>query len=146
MIEKNGSSESYINKKKAYFQKILMSFWLKLSKVSQLLTTLKNDWAVQFEPTNNTFKDLWSGLAGNLVRNLQIASNKFKNSSTKQYYINVQKNYENFELSNVTLEITKKIYLACTYLELPLWREYILKNVKRLDKSLSIQWYFFRSM
>ena len=54
-------------------------------------------------------KDFYSELAGNLVRKLPVTPNKFTNNSTKQYYINVEKNYHNFELCNETLENIKKI-------------------------------------
>ena len=56
-----------------------------------------------FEPTKNTnmFKVFYSDLA-----------DKFSNNSTKQYYMNIEKNCHNFELCNATLQTIKKI-LAC---------------------------------
>ena len=75
---------------------------------------LKNYDAIQFEPMKNanTFKDFYSDLAGNLVRKLPVALNKFNNNSTKHYYMNIAKSCHNFELCNATLETIKKI-LAC---------------------------------
>ena len=75
---------------------------------------MKNDGAIQFEPAKqaNTFKDFYSDLAGNLVRKLQVALNKFNNNLAKKYYMNIEKSCHNFELCNATLETIKKI-LAC---------------------------------
>ena len=58
------------------------------------------------------FKDLYSDLAGNLVRKLSVALGKFNNNSKKQYYMIIDKSCHNFELCNATLETVKKI-LAC---------------------------------
>ena len=58
---------------------------------------------------SNIFKDYYSDLAGNLVRILPVALNKFNNNSTKQYYMNIEKSCHNFELCNSTLEIIKNI-------------------------------------
>ena len=71
---------------------------------------MNKDGAIQLEPTKNakTIEDL----AGNLVRKFAVAINRFNNNSTKQCYMNVEKNYHNFELCNATLETIKKI-LAC---------------------------------
>ena len=46
------------------------------------------------------------------MRKLVVALKKFNNNSTKQCYMNIEKNSHNFELCNVTLETIKKI-LAC---------------------------------
>ena len=46
------------------------------------------------------------------MRKLVVAHKKFNNNSTKQCYMNIEKNSHNFELCNVTLETIKKI-LAC---------------------------------
>ena len=60
---------------------------MKSGKVNQSEIALKNDDAIQFEPTKNanTFKDFYSDLAGTLVRTLLVTLNKFNNNSTKQY-------------------------------------------------------------
>ena len=81
----------------------LKSLGMKLGKVYQSKTTLKNDAAIQFEPTKNVniFKDFYSDLAGTLVRNLPVAFNKFNNNSMKQCY----KNKNNLFLSNRKLSI-----------------------------------------
>ena len=39
----------------------------------------------------NIFKNFYSDLAGNFVRKLPVALNKFNNNSTKQYYMNIEK-------------------------------------------------------
>ena len=86
-------------KKKYYFQekieknaynskelwKALKSLGMKSGKVNQSEFALKNDGAIQFEPTKNAniFKDFYSDLAGNLVRKLPVALNKCNNNSTK---------------------------------------------------------------
>ena len=62
------------------------------SKVNQSKIVLKKDGAFEFEPTKNknTFKDLYSDLAGNLVKKLPVTLNKFDNNSTKQYRMNIE--------------------------------------------------------
>ena len=75
---------------------------------------MKNDDAIQFEPTKNAniFKDFYSDLAGTLVRKFSVAFNKFNNNSRKQYYMNIEKRCHNIELWNETIETIKKI-LVC---------------------------------
>ena len=75
---------------------------------------MKNDGAIQIEPTKNAniFKDFYSDVAGTLIRKLPVALNKLNNNSTKQYYMIIEKSCHNFELCNATLETIKKI-LAC---------------------------------
>ena len=80
-----------------------MSLVMKSGKVNQSKSALEKDGAIQFEPEKN---------AGNLVRRLPMRPNKFYNNFTKQYFINIEKNYHNFELCNATLETIKKI-LPC---------------------------------
>ena len=84
---------------------------MKSGKINQWKIALKNDGAIQFEPTKNEniFKYFYSDLAGKLVRKLPVALNKFKNNSTKQYYMNIEKSCRNFEICNATLETIKKI-------------------------------------
>ena len=84
---------------------------MKSDKVNQSKIALKNDGAIQFEPTKNAniFKDFYSDLAGTLVRKLPVALNKFNNNSKKQYYMNIEKICQNFELCDGTLETFKKI-------------------------------------
>ena len=84
---------------------------MKSGKVNQSKITLKKDGAIQFEiiTNENTFRDFYSDLAGNLVRKLPVALNKFNNNSRKQYYINIEKICLNFKLGNATLETIKKI-------------------------------------
>ena len=115
-----------ISKKKKYFfqekteknannskelWKAFKSLGIKSGKVNQSKIALKNDGAIQFEPTKNAniFKDFYSDLAGTLVRKLPVALNKFNNNSTKQYYMNIEKSCHNFELCNATQETIKKI-------------------------------------
>ena len=55
--------------------KALKSLEIKSGKVNQLKIALKKDDAIQCEPTKNenTFKDFYSDLAGNLVIKLPVA-------------------------------------------------------------------------
>ena len=87
-----------------------MSFGMKSAKVNQSKIALKKDGAIQLEPTKNanTCRDFYSDLAGNLVRKLPVALNKFKNRSTKQNYMNMEKSCHNFELCNTTFKTIKK--------------------------------------
>ena len=66
---------------------------MKSGKVNQSKIGLKNNSAIQFEPMKNAniFKNFYSDLAGNFVRKLPVALNKFNNNSTKQYYMNIEK-------------------------------------------------------
>ena len=70
---------------------------MKSDKVNQSKKALKKDGATQFEPKKNanTFKDFYCDLAGNLVRKLPVVLNKFNDNSTKQYYMNIEKNCYN---------------------------------------------------
>ena len=90
--------KAIFKKKKSFFQekieksannskelwKALKSLGMKSGKVNQSKIALKNDGAIQFEPTKNAniFKDFYSDLAGTLVRKLPVALNKFNNNST----------------------------------------------------------------
>ena len=87
---------------------------MKSSNVNQSKIALKKYDDIQFKPTKNanTFKDFYSGSAGNLVAKMPVALNKFNKNSTKQYYMNMDKNCHNFELRNAILE-TIKMILAC---------------------------------
>ena len=82
---------------------------MKSGKMNQSKFALKNDGAIQFEPTKNANH---SDLAGKLVRNLPGALTKFNNNWTKQYYMDIEKSCHNFKLCNATLE-TIKMILAC---------------------------------
>ena len=53
------------------------------------------------------FKDFQSDLAGNLVRILLVALNKFN-----EYYMNIEKSCHNFKLCNATAKTIKRI-LSC---------------------------------
>ena len=53
------------------------------------------------------FKDFQSDLAGNLVRILLVAINKFN-----EYYMNIEKSCHNFKLCNATAKTIKRI-LSC---------------------------------
>ena len=79
-IEKNAN-----NSKELW--KALKSLEMKSGKINQSKIVLKNDGAIQLEPTKNTniFKNFYFDLAGRLVRKLPVALNKFNNNSTKQY-------------------------------------------------------------
>ena len=86
-------------KKKCFFQekikknpnnskelwKALKSLEIKSGKVNHSKIALKNDAAIQFEPTKNAniFKDFYSDLAGTLIKKLPVAHNKFNNNLTK---------------------------------------------------------------
>ena len=74
---------------------------------------MKIDAAIQFETAENanTFKDFYSESARNLARKLPVARHKF-NDSTKQYYMDMEKHYHNFQLCSASLETIKKI-LSC---------------------------------
>ena len=52
---------------------------MKSGEETQSKIALKNDGAIQFEPTKNVniFKDFYSDLAGKLVRKLPVALSKF---------------------------------------------------------------------
>ena len=80
--------------------------------MNQSEIALKNDGAIQFEPTKNIFQDFYFDLVGNLVRKLPVALYKFNKDLMKQYYINIKKSCHNSELCNATLETIKKI-LGC---------------------------------
>ena len=75
------------------------SIRMKPGKVNQSKIALEINGDVQFEPKTwksenaKNFKDLYSDLAGNLVRTLPVALNKFNNNSTKQYYMNIETSY-----------------------------------------------------
>ena len=75
---------------------------MKSSKLNQLKIALKNDDAIQFEPTKNAniFKDFYPDLAGKLVRKLPVALNRFNNNSTNQNYMKIEKSCHKFELWN----------------------------------------------
>ena len=83
------------------------------SKVRQS-KSIKNDGAIQFEPIKMLifFIAFYSDLAGNLVRKLPLANNKFNNSSTKEQCMNREKSCHNVEQCNATLESIKKNF-AC---------------------------------
>ena len=106
-IEKNAN-----NSKELW--KALKSLEMKLGKVNESKIALKNYGAIQFEPPKNAniFKNFCSYLAGKLVRKLPVALNKFKNNSTKQYYMNIEKSYHYSDLCNAALGAIKNI-LAC---------------------------------
>ena len=87
---------------------------------------MKIDGAIQFEPTKNVniFQNVYSDLAGNLVRKLPVALNKFNNDSTKQYYMNIKKSCYNFEQCSAALETIKKILVCLGASKAPVWTEY----------------------
>ena len=59
-------------------------------------------------PKIDEVRYIYPDLNGNLLRKLPVAFNKFNNNSTKQYYINIEKSFYNFELCNATLVTTQK--------------------------------------
>ena len=77
---------------------------------------MKIDAAIQFETAENanTFKDFYSESPRNLARKLLVAPHKF-NDSTKQYYMDMEKHYHNFELCSASLETIKKILVWTEY-------------------------------
>ena len=95
-------------------------------KLNQSKIALKNGGAIQFVPTKNAniFKDFYSDLAGSLVRKLPNAFNKFNNNSAKQYYMNIEKSFHNFELCNAMLETINIFQLAWTHQQPLVWMEY----------------------
>ena len=84
---------------------------LKSGQLNQSTIALKNNGAIQFEPTKNAniCQDFYSDLVGNLVRKLSVALDKFNNNSTKQYYMNIEESCHDFKLCNATLGTMKKI-------------------------------------
>ena len=97
-IEKNANNSNEL-------WKALKSLGMKSGKVNQSKIGLKNDGAIQYEPTKNTnvFNDFYYDLVGKLVRKLPVALNKFNSNSTKQYYMNIEKSCHNLELCIATL-------------------------------------------
>ena len=84
---------------------------MKLGKVNQSKIALKDIGAIQFEPMKNAtiFRNFYSDLARKPGQKSRVVLNKFKNNSTKQYYMDIEKSCHNFELCNATLETIKKI-------------------------------------
>ena len=75
----------------------------------------KKDGTNQFEaPENeNTFKRFYSELAGGLQEKLPNAPNKITSQTTKNYYAKSSYKVSNdFELSNVSEEVIKKVLLS----------------------------------
>ena len=101
---------------------------------------MKNDGAIQFEPTKNAniFKDFYSDLAGTLARKLPVALNKFNNNSTKQYYMNIEKSCHNLELCNATLETIKKILAFLDSSKAPVLDEISSKFLKDSAEVLAL--------
>ena len=85
------------------------SLLMKSSKVYQSKISLKNDCVIQFEPTKNAniLRSFYSDLAGNLVRKLAVALNKFNNSA-KQYYINIEKSCHNLSYAMQHWKLLKR--------------------------------------
>ena len=110
---------------------------MKSGKVNQSKNALKSDDAIQFEPTKNEniFNDFYSDLAGNLVRKLLVAFDKFNNNLTKQYYMNMEKSCHNFELCNAKLETIKKILVCLDASKAPGFDRISLEFLKMVQKS-----------
>ena len=71
-------------------------------------------YTIQFEALGNAniFKRFYSKLTGGLQEKLSMLSNKFTGQMTKKYYAKTSCNVSNnFELSNVSKEVIKKILL-----------------------------------
>ena len=100
---------------------------MKSGIVNQSKIALKNDGAIQFEPTKNAniFTDFCFDLVGNLVRKLPVALNKINNNSTKQCYMNIEKNCHDFELCNATLGTIKTILACLAASKALVWTEYL---------------------
>ena len=83
---------------------------MKLGKLNQSKIALKDIGAIQFEPMKNAtiFRNFYSDLARKPGQKSRVVLNKFKNNSTKQYYMDIEKSCHNFELCNATLETIKK--------------------------------------
>ena len=116
-------------KKKSYFEeeldknrtkpkelwKALQSLGLSSDKARQSKISLKKDDAIQFAALGNanSFKRLYSELAGGLQEKLLRAPNKFTSQTTKNYYAKTSCNVSNdFESSNLSEEVIKKILLS----------------------------------
>ena len=116
-------------KKKSYFEeeldknrtkpkelwKALQSLGLSSDKARQSKISLKKDDAIQFAALGNanSFKRLYSELAGGLQEKLLRAPNKFTSQTTKNCYAKTSCNVSNdFESSNLSEEVIKKILLS----------------------------------
>ena len=116
-------------KKKSYFEeeldknrtkpkelwKALQSLGLSSDKARQSKISLKKDDAIQFAALGNanSFKRLYSELAGGLQEKLLRAPNKFTSQTTKNYYAKTSCNVSSdFESSNLSEEVIKKILLS----------------------------------
>ena len=65
--------------------------------------SMKKDGAIQFKPTKNT---------NTFIEGFPKSCQKVNSNSTKQYYMNIEKNCHNYELCNAALETITKIF-AC---------------------------------
>ena len=101
---------------------------------------MKKDGATQFVPENNanTFKDFHSELARNLVRKWPVVLYKFNNNSTKQYFMNIEKNIIitlNYAMQH--WKILNRFYIVWTHPKPPFeWN--VFEIFQRLHKSPSI--------
>ena len=116
-LAKMALQKAISKKKKSYFQekieknannskevrKALKSLGMKSDKVNQSKIALKKDGAIQFKPTKN---------ANTFIEGFLESCQKVNSNSTKQYYMNIEKNCHNYELCNATLRTMKKIF-AC---------------------------------
>ena len=100
-----------LKKKKSYFEQELDKNRNKPKELWKALKSLglSSDKAQK----TNTFKRFYSELARALQEKLPMAPNTFTTQTTKNYYTRVSCNVSNdFELSNVSEEIIKKILLS----------------------------------
>ena len=80
----------------------------------KLKISLKKDRKIQFKALENlnTFKKFYSELPGVLQEKFPKAPNKLTSQTTKNYAKSSNSVFNDFELSNVTEEVTKKIFLS----------------------------------
>ena len=101
---------------------VLNSLGASSDKARKSKISLKKDGAIQFEGLEkaNTFKRSYSEFAGGLQEKLPTAPNKFSSKTTKNYYAKTSCNVSNdFEFSNVSEEVIKKILLSQRSVKLP---------------------------
>ena len=95
--------------------KALKSLGLSSDKARKSKNSFKRDGMVQFEALEdaNTFKRFYSGLVEDLQEKLPKGPNKFTGQTTKNQYAKTSCKVSNdFELSNVSEEVIKKIWLS----------------------------------
>ena len=96
-------------------QKVLKSLGLGSDKARKSKISLKKDGTIQLETlkNTNTFKRFYSEVAAGLQKKLSRTPNKITSQIKKNYYTKTSWNISNnFEFSNVSEEVIKKILLS----------------------------------